>query len=201
MEAKYINESSIFDIKKEDIINRDTYNIWMEDSYIEELMIFNYRREEYIKNNITDEEILNSVDFKNYVKYEIEYRVEKIINQFQIFNNEIIIWRSLLVNENWLEHFFKDGKRVGIYWSYDKDVAEPHGGYNDDDKKINIKIESSIKEEYIDWINTIRLNISPNTEDEKEIRLFKNTPLKIRKIEVGGEEIDINLIISKTFKS
>jgi len=198
MRAKFINEASIYDLQKEDIINKDSFNIWMQDSFNEELMIAAYRYEEGINEDVEDNEILDSTDFKNYVEYEINYRVDNIIDQFKSFGVEIPIWRSLLVDENWIEHFFKEGKRIGIYWSFDEAIAEPHHGY-DDSKKMNIKIESSINEKYVDWINTIRLNISPTFEDEKEIRLFKNTPLKIKKIEVDGDKIDITQIQHKIF--
>lgn len=38
-------------------------------------------------------------------------------------------------------------------------------------------------------------------EDEKEIRLFKNTPLKINKLWINDEEVDITFIKNKIFKA
>jgi len=46
-------------------------------------------------------------------------------------------------------------------------------------------LESEIDEKYVDWIDTIALNAHPIYKEECEIRLFKNTPVKIKKIEIG----------------
>ena len=57
-----------------------------------------------------------------------------------------------------------------------------------------------INEKYIDWESTIQLNMDPNIgEDEKEIRLFKGTPLKILKLIKNNEELNINKIKNKIF--
>ena len=62
-------------------------------------------------------------------------------------------------------------------------------------------IGSSVKVDEVDWINTIRLNMDPSAEEEKEIRLFKNTPLEIESLEINDKEIDITLIKDKIFKA
>jgi hypothetical protein len=100
----------------------------------------------------------------------------KLINE----NDEISIYRKMTVDTNWLKHLESQGKRLGIYWSWDVKAAEPHWGY--DTKPQTIMIESSIKSTYVNWPETLTLNINPLYEEEKEIRLYKNTLLKIKNI-------------------
>jgi hypothetical protein len=69
-----------------------------------------------------------------------------------------------------------------------------------DYKKTNtIIIEIEIDEKYINWITTLELNMHPSYLEEKEIRLFKNTPIKIKSIKINDKEIDISIIENKIF--
>ena len=43
--------------------------------------------------------------------------------------------------------------------------------------------------------------MNPSYEDEKEIRLFKNTPLKLISIKIDNEKMNISSIKNKIFKA
>ena len=137
-----------------------------------------------ILEQLVDEEEAESEDMKARMKYELEERYTEISYKFEEElineNGEISIYRRMTVKPDWLKHLEKQGGRLGIYWSWDPDAAETHWGFNQSLKTI--MIESSIKSEYVDWVETLQLNISPLYEEEKEVRLFKNTPIKIKAI-------------------
>jgi len=146
-------------------------------------------------------DITSSEDFKKWLIYELEIKFEKLY--YDIFEDLIdldgyvILYRSMMVDDNYLNKL-QNGeiRRIGRYWSYEFEGAEPHHGYNSEDKQNEIVFETKIKEEFIDWIETFRLNLEHSYyNEEKEIRLFKNTPLNITTILWNGTKIqDANLL-------
>jgi hypothetical protein len=202
----WLNEKSINDIDITDVINSKTVNHIIQDNYNTEYFMYRYADEnslDVLELGDSDE-WANTKEGQQFIKYDIEYIAEEIINNFKyniIGNNiEIPIWRAITVDDNWLDHIQKQGQRLGQYWSYTPSGAVTHWG---DYAKYNVAvIESSIAEEYIDWIDTIRLNMMPLSEEEKEVRLFKNTPIKINKIWINKKEIEISdFIKNKIFKA
>lgn len=204
MRARFINEMNISSVKVEDIVNKKFLDSLLMDSFLEETFKYQYADE----NNLSQEDIEDmdsdvEKDFMDWFKYEIENRISETINKFEyeiIKNNKISIWRVITVDKNWIEHLEKQGNRLGIYWAWDEDAAEAHWGHNLI-SKIPVLIESEINVEHIDWIETIKQNMNPEYEEEKEIRLFKNTPLKIKSLKMNGKNIDISNIQDKTFKA
>jgi len=199
---KLVKESLLSDIKKEDIISKELINQLLNDDYISELFYYKYKEESIYDNEDSMEEVLESNDFKEWIKYEIEYLIDDTKNKLSTYikNNKINIYRKIYVNNNWINNL-NDVKRLGIYWSYKKDAAEPHWGYNNKEKPNLITLESEINQDYIDWIETIKMNMNPSYEEEKEIRLFKNTPLKITNIYLNDKSINIDNIKNKIFKA
>lgn len=157
--------------------------------------------------NSDEYEIIESTRFLEWVKYEVEYKIEDVIDNLKRIidiNNRILIYRNMTISQEWLENIIHSGNRLGKYWSFDKNSAESHWGGN---HEYTIRITSIINEEYVDWVETVEANIDPNLgEDEKEITLFKNTPLKILSLEIkknGGEfkEYDKPGLKNKIFKA
>jgi hypothetical protein len=200
-----INEGYISDIPKEDILSKDLdKNI---NDYIGDLETYGYvykyeNPDKY--EDLTDSEVTETEDFKNWIEYEIEYRYNNIIDKLSDLadiNGRIKIWRVLAVDNNWLNHLKKEGLHLGIYWSYEKDVAEAHWGYNKD-TNLYARIESSVDEKHVNWIDTIKANLNFATGDEeKEIRLFKGTLLKIENLEINLKKQNISDIKNKIFKA
>jgi len=207
MRAKRLKlyEESIYNIEAKDILNKESIEHIMSDSFNEETFLFNYIHENGLNLDVYEdtkeiEELKNSNDFEKYIRYEVEYRIEntvETIKQELTVNDTLILYRKMKVDENWLENL-EEGNRLGIYWSWEEQVAEPHHGYDLKNKDLDVLLVSEIKEEYVDWINTIRLNIQPTSEEEKEIRLFKNTPIKLIRLEINGKEKNIPNLNFKT---
>jgi len=205
MRARLINEMVISGVKMSDIINKNLIDQWLSDSYLDEMFKYMYAQEnELDPEELEDMDLETNKNFEEWFKYKIEELYESTIYKFnyEIINGNVIeIWRDLIVDEKWIDHLKTVGSRLGIYWSWDEDAAEAHWGYGSETKKIPVKIQSEINVNYIDWIETIKLNMNPSGEEEKEIRLFKNTPLKIKSIIVNNKFININQIKNKIFKS
>lgn len=107
------------------------------------------------------------------------------------------------VNQEWLENLSYSGKHLGVYWTWEKGSADAYWGKN---LPLTIIISAEVPEQYINWDETLYANISPSYTVEREIKLFKNTPLQIKSIEqVKGKYylpitfIDLEEIQNKTF--
>jgi len=154
-----------------------------------------YNWEEHQKNlDMDDDEevykVTQSEDFNSWLEYELKNRFDNLKDLFGSLGNQILLYREMTVESDYLQKM-KDGKvkRIGRYWTYDKDSAESHWGHNKG-KESTIIFESTIKQEYIDWIETFRLNLEHEfMNEEKEIRLFKNTKLDISSITWNGKDI------------
>ena len=79
--------------------------------------------------------------------------------------------------DKYLLHLEKEGKHLGIFWAESFSKAREFGNSNQDGNLYII--ETEVDERHIDWEATIELRMHPYMGDEREIRLFKNTPLKI----------------------
>lgn len=201
MRAKFVNEEHFARVDTDQIINKKYFDLQFgtyAHDYIEA-----YRMEEYISPEVPDEEIATSKEFKSWYRSELETKLEIALSAIDRKikpDGTIDIWRAIMVDSNWLQHLIKEGQRLGKYWTYEKGNAEPHWGYNDDEKNILALLKSSVKEEFVDWVETLRLN-TETFNDEKELRLFKNTPLRIEYLEVNYEPIDLKLLKGKIFKA
>jgi len=166
--------------------------------------LYDYKYQNDIEDDeeLDDDDIMETPEFLEFVQreldssfYDVQYNIERTIK-----NGYITIFRSMTVKPKWFEKLDKH-KHLGIFWSWDKQAAESHWGHFDKGHR-EIKLVTKIKEKYVDWIDTFELNIQPTTgEDEKEIRLFKNTPIKLLAIIDGGKEIDISSIKDKVFRA
>jgi hypothetical protein len=205
MRARFINEMSFASLDVKDVITKDLKNEWLSDDFLLDLFLYSYANEHgEDPEDLKENEFIETEEFRKWSEYEMESRYYETINKFNyniIDGTNISIWRVMTVKDDWINHLEKFGGRLGIYWSWDKSAAEPHWGYNPTDKTISVLIESEVHINHIDWVDTIKLNMHPNYEEEKEIRLFKNTPLKIKSVEKDGEEIDVSNIQNKIFKA
>lgn len=108
-----------------------------------------------------------------------------------------LVYRKITVNENWFNNL-KSGDNLGIYWTYDENSAESHWSKEDIEVLLIAEIDSS----NIDYKNTYLAHIIPYTgEDEKEIRLLKNTEINIKSIIIKDEEQDLSKFENTIFKA
>lgn len=201
-EQKQLNEASFHSFDNDDILN-DKYikNFINSDDVADNLLDW------YIESNDLDEDDKESIrlsqDFYEYIKDELyrhlEDAKENIYDKIDYHSNKITLYRAITVDDNWLQHLKTQGKRLGIYWSWDSGGAETHWG--DPSKKNEAVIEAEIDEKYVDWETTFKMNMHPNYSEEKEIRLFKNTPIKIKSIKINDNEFDISTLGNKVFYS
>jgi hypothetical protein len=160
-----------------------------------------YKHEEGLT-DVEDEDI-NQEDFLNWLEYDLRYKLEELVRHYRsevIHNGKAIIWRAMTVTSSWLDHLEREGKHLGIYWTWDPDAADTHWG--DYSKTSKVLIEAEVPENGVDWEKTLIMNIEPFTgDDEKEITLFKGVPLKILSVEIDGVLQNISKIEEKTFYS
>lgn len=158
-----------------------------------------YKHEEGLTD--AEDEDINQEDFLNWLEYDLRYKLEELVRHYRsevIRNGKAIIWRAMTVTSSWLDHLEREGKHLGIYWTWDPDAADTHWG--DYSKPSKVLIEAEVPENGVDWEKTLIMNIKPFTgDDEKEITLFKGVPLKILSVEMDGELQDISNIEGKTF--
>jgi hypothetical protein len=158
-----------------------------------------YKHEEQLTD--VDDEDIDQESFLNWLEYDLRYKLEELIRLYRnelIQNGKVTVWRAMTVTSSWLDHLEREGKHLGIYWTWDPDAADTHWG--DYSKTSKVLIEAEVPENGVDWGKTLITNIEPFTgDDEKEITLIKGVPLKILSVEMDGELQDISNLEGKTF--
>ena len=197
---KKIKPFNLFEVKLEKFTFEDVYT----PEYINDIMREDFVRDFFYlyEEEHSDEEVeIDSEEFKKWIVDFLKEEYKKFLYNFcsktDYFYGSFEIYREITVEDNWIEHIKSQGKHLGIYWSWEEDIAEAHNG--DWDKKNIVNITCEIKDTDVDWVETIKLNTHPSFNDEKEIRLFKGTPLKITNLLINNILIEDNIIYSKTF--
>jgi hypothetical protein len=148
--------------------------------------------------DLKEKELTSHPKYKEFAINWFTNRIDEFKNEFEDIINPasgmIKIYRAMSVDKNWMEHLKTQGRRLGVYWSWDSDGAIAYYG---DSKRDDAVIECEINERYVDWERTIYQNLVLNTE--REITLLKNTRLNIISIEINGETIDISPLRNKIF--
>lgn len=187
-----IQEKNLSDVDYSEVIdNSYMKDVLSSDNMETFIQIYKIENEYDDLDDLDDDEIEASEKFKNWLKYDIENRYDNVVNElgYKIKDdNTIDLWRIITVNDNWLDHIINNGKRLGIYWSWNENSAEAH--WADSSKSNTVVIKTSVSEKLIDWVETIQLNMNISLgEEEKEIRLFKNTSIKIEELYINGENV------------
>jgi hypothetical protein len=199
---QFLIEQSYKSIQPDDLFEDWFNTITSESTMHQENFSDEYKEYDDIKYH----DITNIPKFKTYM-YDI------FINMFNNFsqnlqnilhnnNNKIPIFRALTINDNFFHHLQNtQSPKLGIYWSWDKYSAEAHNG--DFKKPKLILIHSEINESDVDWKSTFMANTHTSLDTEKEITLYKNTPLQILAITDYRSEkpYDISNIRNKTFRA
>jgi len=196
-----LNESSIYDMDFSDLSVKEMFYLWDSSNY--EYAIGDFRHSYYGKkdlNKLEDEEVEELEEFKNWLEIEMEDKFDgaKLEIENLIEDGRITIWRMITVHKKWLDNFIKKGKHLGIFWSWEESAAEAHWSKED----IEVLFQCTIDERQVEWVETIIANMHPSLgEDEKEIRLVKNTRLKLDKLTIANEEYDISKFKNRVFLS
>lgn len=177
----YLIKESFF--KENDYYINKAIDRYGSDTYLEEVYEFEY----------PDNDIIEDSEHYNEFIYDLfSSNIENIFDDvYNTLEHEPLVYRSITVSEDWTIENLKD-KNIGIYWSYDKDKAEPHWGYIKNKKEILI-IGEIIYDDSVNIDETILLNLAPGLgEEEKEIRLIKDSYILVKGVEIDGEFIEIN---------
>ena len=192
----FITESLLSSVNLDSILTPEfVEDMSAKDEYFMDL----YKHEEQLID--VDDEDIDQEDFLNWLEYDLRYKLEELIRLYRnelIQNGRVTVWRAMTVTSSWLAHLEREGKHLGIYWTWDPDAADTHWG--DYSKTSKVLIEAEVPENGVDWEKTLITNIEPFTgDDEKEITLIKGVPLRILSIEMDGELQDISNLEDKTF--
>ena len=205
-----ISEKTIKQVSLKDFNKREIISQWMLSNPESIYTKFQYEmQDDYYLNPEEKDEIMdmdyddnhNLPKFKDWLNYEVESVIEDAIDNISSYiknDGTISVWRKMTVTDEWLKSLPSTASRLGRYWSFEEDAAEAHWGGSEGN---TIKLKAVVPETYIDWQQTITANIDPTIgEDEKEITLFKNTPIRIGELEVNGKVVNIDKISDKIFK-
>lgn len=120
------------------------------------------------------ESIKNEYDNGNLIGYLNPHHFEdEIIKDFINIDGKKI-YRAI---NSKLENINKD--EIGIYWTWDIEKANNHWGNSNENFII---LESKVKDEMIDWEETICMSLNPRYSGECEIRLIKGSKLRINNV-------------------
>jgi hypothetical protein len=163
-----------------------------------EFYINNYRYEENIDDDTDDEKIINDEEYKSWLKYDIEFKLDEINN---IIDSPLTLYRKMSVDNNWFKQL-KEYTKLGIYWSYESNVAETHWGYINNKKPNLVELIITINRSNVDIDKTYSARLLPYTGDEeKEITLLDNTIIKLDKIIINDIEQNIDHLKKLKFKA
>ena len=205
-ELKRLEEESLHTIDLDILLNKTVEHYFKEEE--DEILRFLEAYQSMgnaLSLDLSNDDIIKSPEFKLFVKQELSNYLNQAINRIsdKIIDGKIAIYREINVDQEWLENLLYQGKHLGVYWSWEKGNADSYWGKN---KQYTILISSEIDERYINWEETLYANMSPTYYEEEEIKLFKNTPIKINSIEQvkGGFKVpitflDMEEIRNKTF--
>lgn len=191
---EFINEASINSIEMSDILTDKYIKSYIDDGYADGLLYYYANKDEYDD----EDEARESEGFYDLVKNELENNFEDAFYNIsdRIYSGKITIFRAMTVADDWVNHLKKQGKRLGIYWSWDEDAAEAHWGKN---HKNTAVLKSEIAEKHVNWKSTLENNVNSSLSDEREITLYKNTPIKLLGLTINGKEVDISELKDKKF--
>lgn len=210
---KFYKHDSIINvtpIKESLLLEKSVYD-FTEEMIFSNVYKKNMRREDVYQNQIDSYMYEEGIDNYDEINYEIYdnwffdllssnyYDFSHTIDDMIQRDGTVKIWRRMTVDDDWLSQIERGNIRLGMWWSWDENAAEAHWG--DSSKRNSVLIESVIKEEYVNWLDTIHANIHPALYQEKEITLYKNTTMKIVSIEMNGEMIDSKIFENKIYKA
>lgn len=178
----------------------DSLNLENLDSEIilEAISFFKYKIE--LKNEITNvdsiEELLDSKYSKQYKNILIYLLIKEKFNneisvEFSNFSYPLKIYRAIKLTEIQFKKILESKSGCGIYWTYEKDLAETHWGYDEDG--ISYVFNAETTKDNIDWNSTYLANLHPTTgSDEKEITMKLKSKIKLISVSKENKEITIN---------
>jgi len=122
----FIYESLLTSVNLDSILTRD----FVEDMAAKDEWFMTLYKDEEQLTDVDDEDI-DQEDFLNWLEYDLRYKLEELIRLYRnelIQNGKVTVWRAMTVTSSWLTHLEREGKHLGIYWTWDPDAADTHWG-------------------------------------------------------------------------
>ena len=122
-------EKSINQIDENKLLSKIFLNSMSNYSIIEHYFSLFIYENDLDENEVDIDDYYDNKDFINFLKDKLNEKMDDIIYDLkdQINNNEILIYRAMVIkNKNYIDHLIKQGKHLGIYWTYDKYKAHPY---------------------------------------------------------------------------
>jgi hypothetical protein len=192
---KYIINETVLNYEEE-LIDDYLSNI---DDY--ELYVYQYKDETYyIDNDLDDDEIEDSEDFKNWLNYEIIYKLDNLFEEFKrLFSDgTCTLYRKISVSNDWFNNI-QEYQTMGIYWTDNESLAE---SYWSDGNKNEVLLATTVKSEQVNWKKTYIERIKIFTGDaESEIQLKKDTIIYLDNIEINDKIQNIDHLKKLQFKA
>ena len=105
-------------------------------------------------------------------------------------DHQIPIWRGMAVPKDWTRHLEQEGLHLGIYWSCDPRYARPLRPPNDHTSTQTVLLHSRVDTKVVNWKDTFQQLMHPRRGwQEREIRLYRGTPLELLSARSQGEEL------------
>lgn len=143
------------------------------------------------------EKVMKTPGFKEFMYSTIEdyynNALEKIKRNLEWTDDgRVFLFRKISVKDGkeWIKHLQTQGKRLGIYWTFAEDKAQIYWGKPD--RRVDVLMCIMVKEEYINWVETLQQNTDPGFDFEDEIRLFPNTPIILDRIVIDFTQVDLH---------
>jgi len=166
--------------------------------------------EHSIADHFVDHETIEDFLTKNGIKIFEEFKEEQFRNDVEengLFyalsdcdeNGNISIYRSIVYHNDDKGSYFEDAKQyneVGVYWTYESNLAEPHNGYSGKASALEVTYHAKTNFDSIDMSTTLMVN-AWTSKEEKEIRLIEGGLVEIYAIEIGDKVQQIKPIIVK----
>lgn len=196
------NYNILYDNLESMITLEDIIQILETDTGIDEQLIFAYNNE--TGEELTTEDVNDNMFISFCRSYFIDNAfefIDKIIRLKDAYH--LTVYRALTVSDKWLEKLPNNDKPFGIWWAYDKNMAQPHWGYNAPNKQNEIRVETNVNLDDVNWKPTIMANAHPFYMEEAEIQLYPGTEFQITNIyDVDNKPINISdKIKNKIFKA
>lgn len=125
-----------------------------------------------------------------YIEWLIKrFREMKECVQSRVSNQEIPIWRGMVVRRQWVENL-RENTHLGIYWSCDPRYARPLVSNNRiGSGAVNVLLHSKVGTDAVNWRETFQQLLNPKLGwQEREIRLYSGTPLPL--LSINGVFVD-----------
>jgi hypothetical protein len=112
--------------------------------------------------------------------------VVDVYRSIVLFNEE----RTAMEYEEIVD-FFNSLKNIGIFWTWEFEKAVPYWGWHEFDETefgYTVKMNGEALVKYVDWNETVKNALNPDTKPEREITMVESRPIEVQSISIYDYE-------------